>query len=92
MNEQIERSELLSLYSDVFKDANGFRPRGILWPDSLTNEEIQAKLEDLHDSVRRQIEDDLLEEERYQEEQDAIHAVREEYTVEDQWLDGSYEE
>ena len=67
MNEQIERDELLGLYSDMFKDANGFRPTGCLWPDALSNEEIQAKLDNLQEDIRRQIE-----EERYAEEEEAF--------------------
>jgi hypothetical protein len=43
MNQASDKAAALSEYSDAFKDANGFRPRGILWPDSLTVEQIEAK-------------------------------------------------
>jgi len=45
---QISDKEMaLCIYSDVFKEANGFRPRGSLVPSHLTVEEIEAKIEAL---------------------------------------------
>ena len=54
------KDELMSMFSDMFKDVNGFRPRGIIWDqaDALTVEELSAKLERMSDMIREQIERD----------------------------------
>lgn len=63
MKHDDERETLLSIYSDVFKDVHGYRPRGSLFPSDLSNEEIEAKLSELERELSEQIQ-----EERYQEE------------------------
>lgn len=63
MRELTELEELQGFYSDMFKDAYGFRPRGMT-PDTV--EEIRAELDDLQDEVDR-----ILEEER-QERKEAV--------------------
>ena len=49
--EYTRRQELLDIYSDVYKEKNGIRPRWIYdnFKD-LTDEELEAELEDLYDS------------------------------------------
>ena len=44
-----ERDALLSEYSDSYKDAHGFRPRGE-WMRTATCEEFRAKLDALYAS------------------------------------------
>jgi len=61
---EADRQELLSIYSDVFKDANGFRPRGILWPADATVAELEAKLEALHADIQAQLDEDQYQEEK----------------------------
>ena len=60
-NSKEAREVLLSIYSDVHKDVFGFRPRGAAFPDDLSDEEIQAKLDDLQERLEEQ----LLEEPDY---------------------------
>lgn len=56
-----DRDILLSIFSDVFKDVNGFRPTGILFPSDLSDDEIQAELDTLQAKLDSQLaeEDDL---------------------------------
>ncbi len=63
-HEATDREVLLSIYSDVYKDVYGCRPRGILSASALTDEEIEAKLAVLEAELQVQ-----LDEEHYQEEQ-----------------------
>jgi hypothetical protein len=56
----IDREELLSIYSDTFKDAHGIRPRGILFPSDKSDAEIASMIEELEQEIR--------EEDEYQEE------------------------
>lgn len=56
----LDRDELLSIYSDTFKDANGIRPRGILFPHDKSDAEIASMIDELEAEIR--------EEEQYQEE------------------------
>jgi protein-arginine kinase activator protein McsA len=60
--QQLARETLLSIYSDVWKDLHGVRPRGSLFPSELSYEEIEAKLSKLEAELHAKIE-----EERYQE-------------------------
>ena len=41
------REEIASVYSDVYKEKNGFRPRWINW-DEYTTEEMEAELDMLY--------------------------------------------
>lgn len=54
-HESTDRDILLSIYSDVYKDVYGIRPRGGAFPSDLSDEEIQAKLDDL----QAELDDDL---------------------------------
>jgi hypothetical protein len=53
-NETSDRDMLLSIYSDMFKDANGFRPRGRLFPSHLSTAELETALEGLQVSIHQQ--------------------------------------
>jgi len=44
-----EREELSSLYSDVYKEKHGIRPRGINW-DDMSTEEMRAMLNAIQDA------------------------------------------
>ena len=55
MNQASDKAAALSEYSDAFKDANGFRPRGILFPDGLTVEAIEAKTLVLYREIAAQM-------------------------------------
>lgn len=47
MNIQNERDELLSMYSDVHKDAYGFRPREAAWAEvrAMSLDELRAEMD-----------------------------------------------
>jgi len=55
-----ERDILLSIYSDVYKDVHGIRPRGAAFPSNLSDEEIQAKLDELDKQLQEELEYDHL--------------------------------
>jgi len=63
-NNSSDRDILLSIYSDVHKDVYGFRPRGAAFPSDLSDEEIQAKLDDLQARLDAEMEEERYEEER----------------------------
>jgi hypothetical protein len=48
MTNASDKQMALALFSDAFKEANGFRPRGNLVPSHLTEDEIWAKIEALY--------------------------------------------
>lgn len=50
-----ERNELLSLYSDLYKDARGFRPRGI--DQNVSVEELRLMVEDITAEAQRAAEE-----------------------------------
>jgi hypothetical protein len=58
--EQLELYELQSMYSDMFKDAYGGRPRSI--PTDI--EQLRNDIEMFSESIQQQIEADLEEEDR----------------------------
>ena len=53
MTERTEREELLNILSDVFKDANGFRPRGMFSDYSVA--QLRAELDRLSAKVEESI-------------------------------------
>ena len=63
----------------MFKDVNGFRPTGCLFPSECTEEEIQAKLDALQVTLEEQlaeeqaIDDDL--DERFEDWRDDAEAM-----------------
>jgi hypothetical protein len=59
-----EREELLSLYSDMHKDAYGFRPREWQWPelDSMSIEQLKVELDKLQGDVESAIAQEAAEE------------------------------
>tara|TARA_Y100000310_G_C20462304_1_gene705953 strand:- start:84 stop:530 length:447 start_codon:yes stop_codon:yes gene_type:complete len=48
-----ERSETISIISDVYKDVNGIRPRNYNW-DAFTDKELTEFLDDLHKEADKQ--------------------------------------
>ena len=59
--EMTPRQELISMYSDMHKDAYGFRPRGVNY-DKFTDAELEAKL----DSFEKVIETNIAEEKAWE--------------------------
>lgn len=51
-----ERERLISDYSDIHKDARGFRPRGNL--DGVSNDTLEAMIADLHYEAAEAAEDE----------------------------------
>tara|TARA_R110000772_G_scaffold245860_1_gene359430 strand:- start:233 stop:643 length:411 start_codon:yes stop_codon:yes gene_type:complete len=43
-----EKSEALSLLSDIYKDAYGCRPRGVYNGEAMSLEEINAEIDEVH--------------------------------------------
>ena len=62
------RDDLISLASDLFKDANGFRPRGIFNWDAMSI----ADLEDLVDCLGRELEEIVTAEREWLIEEDRM--------------------
>lgn len=54
------KDELMGIFSDMYKDINGFRPRGMVWEqaDDLTTEELSDKLSRMSDMIGEQIDRD----------------------------------
>lgn len=55
--ELTEQEQNAQLYSDLFKDSNGFRPSGVLWESfaSQKTAEQEAELQSLTDEVSAQV-------------------------------------
>ena len=53
VSKQEQREELLSIFSDTYKDLNGFRPTGFTLKWSLTTlrEKTYALCDELHDQI-----------------------------------------
>lgn len=79
--ESNERDILLSIYSDVYKDVHGFRPRGSAFPSNLSNEEIEARLEALEDDLGAILENE--EEDDYEDHLSIFDSYRNEILGED---------
>ena len=62
------RDDLISLASDLFKDANGFRPRGIFNWEAMSI----ADLEDLVDCLGRELEEIVIAEREWLIEEDRM--------------------
>lgn len=56
MNERTDREILLSMYSDVHKDAYGFRPRDWDRVQALSDAEIQAECDELGEIAMEEFE------------------------------------
>ena len=52
------RQDLISMHSDMFKDANGFRPRSMYNWEMISNEEIESMLDSLSAEVSKQIDEE----------------------------------
>ena len=50
-----EYQQLLSMYSDAYKDAYGVRPRGNSWYSDMTVEELKIQLKNLEAIIIEQI-------------------------------------
>jgi len=68
MNTLTEKQELFDCYSDMYKDLNGFRPRGA-WLNELGVDELRKMVDDVCRDLAEVIAD-----EAWQAEQDAIDA------------------
>lgn len=47
------KDELMGIYSDMFKDINGFRPRGMIWERAadMDVEELKAEMQRMSDEI-----------------------------------------
>ena len=52
---QYERDDLIASYIDIYKDANGIKPRWINF-DSMTNEELERDIDMMCEEISAQIE------------------------------------
>jgi hypothetical protein len=52
-----EYQQLLSMYSDAYKDAYGVRPRGNSWYSDMTVEELKIQLKKLEEVISGQASD-----------------------------------
>lgn len=61
-----KREEMEAVYSDMYKELNGIRPRWVNFSE-LTDEELQNMIDDLQKDIDVSIEDERWEEERSEE-------------------------
>lgn len=78
-----EKQELASIYSDLYKDVYGFRPRGVNF-NAMSVEEIQEELDYLSDRLDTIIADEKAEAARRVEEFKALVAKTIEHGAKDE--------
>lgn len=54
-----ERNDLISIMSDMHKDAYGFRPRNINY-SAMTDEQLEAELNEYQEIIKRDLEEEAI--------------------------------